>query len=201
MAYCTDCGTEYTNGQKFCGSCGTHLQTEETPDGNTREVADGGQTVMHGTEVTSAEEISADATTPSSVSREETREIDVGDAIIEVHTGTEQKLVVGGAILIVLGAFLPWATVFGISIAGIDGDGSLTLLMGLVAGVVALVRPWSRNVRIGTVLLGSLVALVALADMTSVAGIGIYMTLIGGLLVLYPGAREAYRTYSTTESA
>ena len=201
MAYCTDCGTEYTNGQKFCGSCGTRLPTEETPDGNTREVADGGQTVMHGTEVTSAEEISADATTPSSVSREETREIDVGDATIEVHTGTEQKLVVGGAILIVLGAFLPWATVFGISIAGIDGDGSLTLLMGLVAGVVALVRPWSRNVRIGTVLLGSLVALVALADMTSVAGIGIYMTLIGGLLVLYPGAREAYRTYSTTESA
>ncbi len=29
MAYCTNCGTEYGEGQKFCGNCGRPVEDEK----------------------------------------------------------------------------------------------------------------------------------------------------------------------------
>ena len=109
---------------------------------------------------------------------------------VDVYLGFQQKIALTGAALTIIGAFLPWATVLGQRIHGIDGDGSLTLIVGFIAGGIVALRPWERRVRIASVALGSIIAFIALYDMTGVAGSGIYLTLIGGLALLYPGAKE-----------
>ena len=56
-------------------------------------------------------------------------------------------LIAGG--LVTIGSFGPWARVFIITVDGTDGDGALTLILGLIATVVALIallRP-SRRLR------------------------------------------------------
>lgn len=40
-----------------------------------------------------------------------------------------------GALIVIVGAFLPWATWGLFSVAGIEGDGVTTLILGLIAGV------------------------------------------------------------------
>ena len=51
---------------------------------------------------------------------------------------TVPQRISGVAILVVaLGAFLPWASIFGISKIGIEGDGVITLVIS-VAGAVIL---------------------------------------------------------------
>lgn len=95
-----------------------------------------------------------------------------------------------GSALSVVGAFLPWTTILEQSVTGIDVDGSIMLVLGIVAAAVAYARPWDRKSSIGTAAIGGVIAFIALADMTNFAGSSIYVTLVGGLLVAYPGARE-----------
>ncbi len=107
---------------------------------------------------------------------------------------------VGGlvaAALILLGSFLPWATVssaFGsVSVKGTEGDGVLTLLLALALAV--LFGVWKRGTAIAAVVLGAIVVMTAvydLVDLASVAdkldgfgdispGAGLIMVLLGGL--------------------
>ena len=91
-------------------------------------------------------------------------------------------------IVVAVGAFLPWASVFGISISGINGDGQFTLIAA-IAGLVLLgmsagVLPIHANRTLMLIVSGigaALATFVGLADMTGVAAIGIYMTLFGGI--------------------
>jgi hypothetical protein len=102
---------------------------------------------------------------------------------------TQEKIGLGGSGLAIVGAFLPWATVFGTSIAGIQGDGVLTLIGGIVVAGLIWWRPWEKNTQIGTAAIGVLTVLIGFSAMTSVAGIGIYLTLVGGLAMAYAGGR------------
>jgi len=99
-----------------------------------------------------------------------------------------QRLSAISMIVVAVGAFLPWASVFGISISGINGDGQFTLIAataGLVLlGMSAGVLPIHANRTLMLIVLGigaALSTLVGIADMTGVAAIGIYMTLFGGI--------------------
>ena len=81
-------------------------------------------------------------------------------------------LLVGAAGLIV-GALLPWATVdavlFSATANGIDGDGVITLIVGgIVAIFVALLRG-RRGVAAACLLLGLLAGVVALVDLVNVS--------------------------------
>ncbi|RIK43771.1 MAG: hypothetical protein DCC58_09140 [Chloroflexi bacterium] len=49
-------------------------------------------------------------------------------------------LMLASAVLVVVGSIGPWATIFLGSISGLDGDGRLTFFLGIVAGIVALLR-------------------------------------------------------------
>lgn len=114
-------------------------------------------------------------------------ESDTGGAFDSLST--EEKVGLGGSGLTIVGAFLPWATVFGTSIAGIQGDGVLTLLGGIIAAVLIWWRPWERNTQIGTAVIGVLTVLIGFSAMTSVAGIGVYLTLVGGVAMAYSGGQ------------
>lgn len=91
--------------------------------------------------------------------------------------------------VVAVAAFLPWVSLFGISKIGISGDGSVTLVLAIVgaavlafsAGVVGGNRSPGKGSQITLLILATVVAIIALADMNGVAAIGLYLTLLGGI--------------------
>lgn len=103
---------------------------------------------------------------------------------------TAPQRVSGVAMLVVvLAAFLPWVSIFGISAIGIEGDGVLTLVLALAGavilamttGLVGSPRTPGRASQIALLVLAVLAALIALLDMNGAAAIGLYLTLLGGI--------------------
>ncbi|MGH2778525.1 MAG: hypothetical protein ACRDJB_07730 [Actinomycetota bacterium] len=121
---------------------------------------------------------------------------------------------VAGGVLMVLGSFLPWATVDGVlgnqSVSGMEGDGVITLVLGLAAaalGVVAVIRGGGIGKGIGILLVAALAGIILAIDWTQIenlasdsifedvisfnTGIGMYtiavavaLALVGGILTL-----------------
>lgn len=103
-----------------------------------------------------------------------------------------------GAVVIVVGALLPWVTVstaFGtISVSGTEGDGVITLVCGVIAAALLVLGRGRKTAAILAMLVGGLVAAVGLYDLVNVsaaaadvnglarasAGVGLWVTLVGG---------------------
>ena len=91
--------------------------------------------------------------------------------------------------VVVLGSFLPWASFAGFSAWGLEGDGVITLLLGVVGAVLLAVssgllggqRRVGAALPITLVVVAVLVALVGLIDMNGLAAIGLYLTMFGGI--------------------
>ena len=100
-----------------------------------------------------------------------------------------QRVSAVAIIVVVVAAFLPWASLFGISKIGIEGDGVITLilailgavLLALSSGLVGRPRFPGRPSQITLLVLAILVALIGLVDMNGIAAIGLYLTLFGGV--------------------
>ena len=111
-----------------------------------------------------------------------------------------------GAAVVAFGALLPWATVnagfVSVSKAGTDGDGVFTLLLALVVGGLVFAK-WktglSRALVIVSLVLGVMVLAIATIDAIDVAstveedelvevrasvGIGLWLTLLGGVAMI-----------------
>ena len=108
----------------------------------------------------------------------------------------------------VVGAYLPWASVSAgfidpVNKAGIDGDGRLTLAVGVVVGLLgltSLLRPrdqWPGGLALVGAAVIVIIALVNVADLRSVTGpltpearalvdisvgVGLWLTLVAGLV-------------------
>lgn len=103
-------------------------------------------------------------------------------------TTLERTIGIAAAVVLV-SAFLPWVSIFGLSVSGINGDGVITLILALI-GLVALaaslgigpvnLRPAAT--RIIELLAGLLVVLIGLIDLHGVSAIGLYLTLLAGLV-------------------
>ncbi|MEL7210018.1 MAG: hypothetical protein AAGK32_17600 [Actinomycetota bacterium] len=122
-------------------------------------------------------------------------------------------------IALLVGAVLPWATVstgFGsFSKAGTEGDGVLTLVLGLVIGGLALPMLTSRTVKrglaIGIVIAAGIALAIAIYDIVDVnntlgdlgefadgsPGVGLYLTAAGavaaaagGVMAIVTGAED-----------
>lgn len=99
-----------------------------------------------------------------------------------------QRVAAVSMIVVAVSAFLPWVSVLGLSVSGINGDGQLTLIAS-VAGLVVLAAHTgvistriSRRVMLIVSGIGAaLAAAVGLYDMNGYAAIGLYLTLFGGL--------------------
>lgn len=111
-----------------------------------------------------------------------------------VDLDLERKAIVGGAAAVVVGAFLPWASVLGRSVLGIEADGVFTLVFAAVGGGVAYYLDWDKRGMIAAAVAGGLVTLIALVDFTNFAAIGLYLTLLGGLVLTGAGA-SGYNKY------
>ncbi|MBU1152299.1 hypothetical protein KJ632_05785 [Patescibacteria group bacterium] len=105
------------------------------------------------------------------------------------------------AILIIIGAFLPWiSTAAGSSETGISGDGIITF----VAGVLTLIFMFYRGrPHVFALLLGVISATVGITDMIMMSnamegingsvGIGLYFTIIAGIGIFIGTTMEILR--------
>jgi hypothetical protein len=118
---------------------------------------------------------------------------------------------IGGAVVVMIAAFLPWATVTApfigqVSKNGIDGDGALTLIGGLVLAALAIPalrrQPARTGIGIAVAVVALLVAAIAAYDIYDVgqavdavgdapvsasAAVGLYLTFAGGVASLVGG--------------
>ena len=91
--------------------------------------------------------------------------------------------------MVALAAFLPWVSILGISVNGIEGDGAITLVLAVVGAVVLALttgligspRTPGRRSNLTLLVLAILVALIGVLDMNGAAAIGLYLTLFGGI--------------------
>ncbi|KQZ70633.1 hypothetical protein [Nocardioides sp. Root151] len=102
-------------------------------------------------------------------------------------------LVVAFGALAVVGALLPWASAGPFSVAGTNGDGIITLPLGIVAVAAGIVRGvatrpsgWQIAVPIVALVVGVLVGLIGVIDTILVAdeatvGGGLLLTILAGL--------------------
>ncbi len=100
-----------------------------------------------------------------------------------------QRISAVSILVVVLAAFLPWASIFGVSAIGLEGDGVITLVLAVVGGIVLALTTgvigklkspgrWSQ---ISLLVLAVVVALIGLMDMNGAAAMGLYLTLFGGV--------------------
>lgn len=100
-------------------------------------------------------------------------------------------------------SFLPWASVYGISAAGVEGDGVMTLLLGLLLMGLGATRFVARpdglsqlGVAVTALVSSGLVLLVAFATMLNISGTGaeigagLVLTLVVGLAGLPVGGLD-----------
>jgi hypothetical protein len=119
---------------------------------------------------------------------------------VELKTDQPSVWVIGGAAAAVLGSLLPWATVsaglFSRTVNGTGGDGTATLVAGIILGVIGWSlrqMPPGRGALIATALISLAVLCVGVYDYHDVQqvhganisvsiGIGLYLVIAGGAL-------------------
>lgn len=104
----------------------------------------------------------------------------------------EKKAVLVAALAVIVGAFLPWARFMGMTLLGIDGDGILTLILGLLIFPAAYLR-WGKRTALAAIVVGVLIALIALFSLTGITAMGVYVTLLGGLVLVGSGVQAYWK--------
>jgi peptidoglycan/LPS O-acetylase OafA/YrhL len=102
---------------------------------------------------------------------------------------TPQRISAVSILVVALAAFLPWVSIFGVGVSGIQGDGVITLVLAIAGGVVLVLttgvlgqpKVAGKKSQIALLVLAVLVALIGLLDMNGAAAIGLYLTLFGGV--------------------
>lgn len=102
---------------------------------------------------------------------------------------TPQRISAVSILVVIVAAFLPWVSILGFGALGVEGDGVITLVLGIAGAAVLAVttglfggeRTPGRGSQIALLVLAVLVALVGLFDMNGAAAIGLYLTLLAGV--------------------
>jgi hypothetical protein len=118
-----------------------------------------------------------------------------------------EKLCGAAAIATFIAAFLPWVSVLGTHVAGINGDGQITVFCAII-GLSALtahrgVGPLSFGPRLTLAIqsaTGALVTLVGIANISSASAFGLYLTILTGLAWV-AGVVVGWRSRATVPEA
>lgn len=102
---------------------------------------------------------------------------------------TPQRISAVSILVIVVAAFLPWISIFGITAIGIEGDGVITLVAAAAGGIVLALSTGlfaegkvpGKTSQISLVVLAIVVALIGLIDMNGAAAMGLYLTFFAGV--------------------
>jgi len=126
---------------------------------------------------------------------------------MSMELSTDEKLALGGGSVAIVGALLPWAAGNGL----MDGAGIellreiLVLFLGLALFGLIYVADWTESAQLIVAAFGVVITGIAgytlaeafgvIGDADFSAGVGLYVAVLGGLLVLAAGARA----YTSTE--
>ena len=102
---------------------------------------------------------------------------------------TPQRISAVSMLVVAVAAFLPWVSIFGMGVSGIQGDGVVTLVLAIAGGVVLALttgifgeqKVAGKKSQISLLVLDAVVALIGLMDINGAAAIGLYLTLFGGV--------------------
>lgn len=106
-----------------------------------------------------------------------------------------QKVAIGGAVLAIVGAVLPWIASGSGSIAGFEAEGFLTLMAALTVLGITTLWEWRRVQMASVALFGAIITAIAVSflfsfgEIAGVAagavdpGVGVYVTVVAGVLV------------------
>jgi hypothetical protein len=102
---------------------------------------------------------------------------------------TPQRISAVAILAVVLGAFLPWASFFGVTAFGVQGDGIITLAfaiaggvtLALTTGLVGRPKESGRTSQIALLVLAVLTGLVSMFAMSGMAAFGLYLTLFAAI--------------------
>ena len=192
--YCARCGTQIPDDSEFCYSCGAQIVGVERE--KRRSAAESGETSPQAVAPTPAPQAARPA--PRTVGAATMAQPYVGIAVIV------------GAALAVIGCLLPWVDALGTTINsfdfgyvtnsnGGDGmDGLLILPIGVVAAVLGGLHFKGRNSLTGLAVIALGAAIVGIAgynlwkvfdamDSMKYVGVGLYMTIAGGLVTALAG--------------
>jgi len=120
------------------------------------------------------------------------------------------KVALAGGALTAVGSVLPWASTLGQSMSGLDGDGVITLFLGVIVAAVVLFADWNKLAKGGAAALGGISTIIAFNAYSNLAnagglgsslvspGYGLYLTILGGLVVAV-GALLGYTSFDEDE--
>jgi hypothetical protein len=102
---------------------------------------------------------------------------------------TPQRISAVAILVVALAAFLPWVSIFGVSVRGIEGDGVITLALAAAGGIVLALTTGlfgkqkmpGKKSQIALLILAILVTLIGVMATSGAAAIGLYLTLFGGI--------------------
>lgn len=116
----------------------------------------------------------------------------VGKVDEEFDIDLQKKGIFIAAIGAILGALLPWYSVFGVTVFGFEGDGILSLI---VAALVLAYLWYSDNTKrsmLAGIGGGAVISLIAFYHVTGISAMGVYVTLLAGIGMLVAGV-SGYR--------
>jgi len=192
--YCTRCGTQIPDDSEFCYNCGAQVVGVERE--KRRRAAEAGE--VYTEPVAPAPAPQAARPAPRTVGAATLAQPYVGIAVIV------------GAALAAIGCLLPWIDAFGQTANGFDfgfvmdsnggdgKDGLLIIPIGVVAAVLGGLHFKGRNslASMGLIALGAAIAGIAGynlwkmydgSDSLEYVGIGVYVTIAGGLVTALAG--------------
>ena len=125
----------------------------------------------------------------------------------QAQSGAKKTALIGSA-AVVVGVFLPWVSVFGLSVSGIStGDGKIVLvvaagalvLMAAAAGLVTWFAVSVRLANIASLAAAVLCLIVSMVDLNDFAAIGLYLTFIASLAWTIAAALIVFKRKSSSQ--
>jgi hypothetical protein len=116
-------------------------------------------------------------------------------------------LVYGGMFALIIGSFLPWLSLFGTSVGGVQTDGLITLVLGIVAGPPGFLSVrgvlWASLTLVATAgVAGFVVIFDVIRIAASPASIGVGLPLCGlATAALLGGAMHSMRSSALHSAA
>lgn len=196
MPFCINCGKEVKGDTNFCSNCGASTRMSSAPVPPTSSYLQSLRPMAP-----NSYQYGGQANYPTSpypynptVSRKQAKLLGF------THP---QVLSIIAALACLIGAFLPWRTIYIASANGIDlGGGMITALLAILAMAIVYVtrdRIPSKSAYTILAIIGIIAILVAIAnyppgDSVAKAGDGIYITAAGGLALIVSGVWSLKRS-------
>ena len=122
--FCKNCGVKLEENAKFCQNCGNAISSNSENSGN---VNSNNNNVQPIDELGNKIDASINAIS---------NKIDSASPLVKYSL----YIGLGGCLLVIIGCFLPWITVFGVTGTWSEGDGIFAILLAITSGILIFLK-------------------------------------------------------------